>query len=46
MYYGNINCKDLYWAKLKIFSVIRIIEVILRFLGINGIFGKKEDETV
>ena len=44
MDYGNINWKDLSWEKLKIFSIIRIIEVILRLLGINGIFGK-EDET-
>ena len=44
MDYGNINWKDLSWAKLKIFSIIRIIEVILRLLGINGILGK-EDET-
>ncbi len=46
MDYGNINWKDLSWAKLKIFSIIRLIEAILKLLGLNGIFGKKEDETV
>lgn len=45
MDYGNINWKELSFRNLKIFTVIRIIEAILRLLGINSIFGK-EDETV
>ncbi len=44
MDYGNINWKELSYRNLKIFTVIRIIEAILRLFGINGIFGD-EDAT-
>lgn len=42
MDYGNINWKDLNYSHLKIFVLVRILEVILQFLGLGSIFGKDD----